>query len=429
MRDSKPTSLLFPERRLAAALLALALAARVVYGVCSPPPGSGGGRLADPDSYATLADSFSRTWTLSEDGVPSAHREPGYPVLLGLVFLLLGRGYGALLFLNSLLSTLALWAFWKVSRHVFGSRAALASLAVCAVYPPFLYYAAQSLRESMMLCLGSLMVWSLAAAQDSGRPARFLAAGLAGAAAGLTATVFLPFSLCCVPLLHLYLWRSRLRRGLLLGAVYLAGFLTLYGIWPLRNLRLFDAWILGSTASTGSTFYEYLVVPQEIGGTKEQGEYDARLRDPVIAQGGRIQNVVDRERFFFGKAVERVRSDPWRYVWLVGWRIADYWRLVPRPRAYEHSYGLLKWVSLLTDGWIIPLAFLGMALAGARGGPALWIYAFVFSLNFSYALVLTTIRYRLPVMAWMILFATAGAGRLWELARRRMPAVRMPTAR
>jgi len=221
-----------------------------------------------------------------------------------------------------------------------------------------------------------------------------------------------PFGLVLAPVVLLAVCRNNRSKSLRWGCSYLTAFLLLYSLWPARNHRVFKAWILGSTAGAGGTFYTYLQVPQELGGTAQQTEILAR--DPM-GQRAVPSDPVAREKFLFKAGIENIRQDPWRYVKLVAWRFFwDWWRLWPRQRAYDHSYATLKWVSLLSDGWIIPLGFAGMALVRLQPGPVLWIYSLVFSVSFVYSLILTMLRYRLPIMPWMILFASCALRQAWE---------------
>ena len=82
----------------------------------------------------------------------------------------------------------------------------------------------------------------------------------------------------------------------------------------------------------------------------------------------------EREEHLGKAARELIRRDPGRYARLVAWRFFwDTWRLLPRKRAGAHSYSLIKWASLLSDGWIIPLGFIGMLMVRLRPTENLWL--------------------------------------------------------
>src|SRR5207244_2083708 len=99
-------------------LLALVLLAAAVF------PALYGARhpsMPNPDDYELVADNFSRTWTLSEDGVhPSAIREPGYPAVLGFFFKAFGHSSATVYLLNGLLAAGAALGLFLVGARLFG---------------------------------------------------------------------------------------------------------------------------------------------------------------------------------------------------------------------------------------------------------------------------------------------------------------------
>ncbi len=107
-----------------------------------------------------------------------------------------------------------------------------------------------------------------------------------------------------------------------------------------------------------------------------------------------------------------------RYLGVAFRSLIKLWRLYPYPRAYAYRYQLIKWVALLSDGWIIPLGFLGMLLAGRRFPEADIFLGVLFSVSFTYMLFWSIVRYRLPMMPFSILFCayalTRIAGRFAE---------------
>ena len=392
------------------ALIVLGVALRGGFGLAHPPQKEG---IDNTDDYVFLATSLARTGTLALGTEPSAEREPAYPVYLALFFKSLGRSYATVLTANCLCAALGLWLVFLLGRRLFGEVPALLALALYAVYPQAIYYAAQPRREVMMATVGLLGVWSLLRAWDRGSLAAFALAGAAGALGGLTNTTFLPFQLIVAPLALFWLKRGQLARGLRWIGIYLAVLVALYASWPLRNYVVFKTWILGSTAGSGTTFYKYLVVPIELGGTQEE--------DRLFQQDPNAQVMLGTDKLAVDKAywrlgLEWVRHRPWAYAKLVARRFAwGMWRPVPFRRAYGISYDAIRWTSLLTDAWIIPLGFAGMACAGLSP-PLLFVYLFFFSLDFSYSLMQIGVRYRFSFMPWLILFAAFAACRLSRLA-------------
>ncbi|MBI3549002.1 MAG: glycosyltransferase family 39 protein [Elusimicrobia bacterium] len=392
------------------AVLTVAAGLRFAYGLARPPQARGAA-LYDPDGYVELAHSVARHGGLYEEGRPSAHREPAYPVFLGAWFRIVGSSYGSFLFSNVLLGCVGLAWVSVVGAKLFDRTIGLEAAALAAAYPPFIFYAAQPMRETAMLATSGLALWAVIEADQRRSYWASAGAGASCALACLTNTTFLPFSLL-VPA-GLLVWRADgadYRRSMRCTLAFLGLFASLYSLWPLRNYRAFGEWVAGSTAGAGSTFYLYLNIPEEFGGTPKQQEM--MDRDPVHARCAARPTQLQRERCFWRAGIDWVRAHPVEYARLVAWRFLDSWRLAPRPRAYAHSYGLVKWISYLTDGWIIPIGLLGMAWTFLRSRQTRWAVLFVLSVNTAYALVFTMIRYRFSLMPWIILFAVAAIERM-----------------
>lgn len=401
--------------RLLAGLFLAGLCLRVGYGLAHPPVRPDG-RLLDSDRYVSMAASFASSLSFADEaGNPTAHREPGYPAALSLFLLLLRREALAVLLANTCFGLAALWVAYRAGRKLFGERAAGLALGLSIVYPPFIFYSAQPYRECWLTLLGAWAVWLLIRAEEDPRPRRFAAAGAAAGLAALSSTPYLGFGLAASCLLWL---RRRDRPGEAsrrCGA-YLAAFLCLYSVWPVRNFLAFGRLVLGTPVAAGDHFYMFQAVPEELGGTPEH--YEILERDPVWRAGQGIRDPILRDRFFWKAGLERIRERPLDYLRLAAWRLFwDQWRFWPRPRAYSHSYGLLKLTGALTDGWIIPLFFIGAFWAGLRPPGTAWVYLFIASISVSYALVLTMLRYRVPLMPWIILLASSALDRAWARAR------------
>lgn len=376
--------------------------------------------IPNPDDYVRLGCSLADHGTLSEaDGQPSASREPGYPLVLGTVFRVFGKSYGNVVLLNAAMAALAVWLLFLTGRRIFGARVALAAAVIASLYPPFIYYAAQPRRETMMVLLSVFCLRELFEAAQTASPRRAAAAGAAGAAAALTNTAFLLFGLAAAPFWLVWRLRGRPAAALRQAVVYLGFLALLYAAWPLRNYRAFGSWILGSTAAGGTLFYANQVLPPGAGGTPE--ETRVLSADPVYLRGSSIEDRRLADRFFWKAGLERAKAEPGRFLGATARRFVDQWRLAPHPARYEHSNVLLKWVSLLSDGWIIPLGLVGMVLSRLRPAEAGGALLFIVSFNLPFALIFSMLRYRLPVMPWVILFAALALSRGWDRLRLVVP--------
>ncbi len=360
--------------------------------------------MANPDDYDLVASNLAVKGMLSEDGItPSAIREPGYPTMLGIFYKVLGHNSAAFYVLNGLLASGAVLGLFFVGAELFGESVGLLAAVIAAFYPPFIYYASQPRREIGLVFMSVLSVlWLVRAAKGGLKTSA--AAGLVNAGLALSSTTYFPFGIGTAPVLLLWLGRKKPAQALKLTLVYALFFVMLYSLWPLRNYRVYHQLIIGTSAGAGAVFYTNQVVPSEVGGTEE--EHQILANDPVMTEAGGMMDLVAREKFFWKKGVERIKEDPARYARLVAKRFfVDAWRVIPRPRNYDTSYRLLWWVGLLSDGWIVPLGLIGLFFWRLRPADAVFVPAFVASVNLVYAMIFFILRYRIPVMPWLILLA------------------------
>lgn len=78
---------------------------------------------------------------------PSAVMEPGYPLLLGLLFMVFGSVTGAVWLLNMAFSLLGAFSMRRLLAHN-GNETALAGALLWALYPPFIFFTAHAMTET-----------------------------------------------------------------------------------------------------------------------------------------------------------------------------------------------------------------------------------------------------------------------------------------
>lgn len=372
------------------------------------------------DDYETVALSLVQRHEYAiEPGRPTSLREPGYVFLIAAAYAAAGERPGVVIFLQCLLSAATGWLLWLTARRLFDERTALAALAAFMLYPQSVYYCAYFFRETWMLfCFGALLWacpgWSAEAGNPDGDRGAWLG-GLAATAFGMTNSAVLP---ACA-LSGLLIWlvapaKTRLRRFVL----YTAPLVIAFGAWTARNYAVQGRFIAGSTHG-GEEFYRALIVPPDLQNSEEGW---AILRAaPIYAE---VASLPEAER--------NARMTKASFRWIAEHKetflsqavqgVIKYWRLWPYKMAsYQHSYALLVLASLLSDGWIIPLGFLGLWLFRARWRELPVLPASILAMTGVYGAVHAVIRYRLPLMGGMILLACAALTSSWTAARSSSP--------
>lgn len=394
------------------ACVAAALVLPIVYAAKFPAKGEAAGTpYPSEDSYAVIAANFADHGALlGEDGRPTAHREPVYPMLLGGAFKLLGKSYPVEVAVNVPLNALLIYALFKIGAALFGELTGLIAAALASVHPTLIYYASRPRRETLLALLSVLCVGALVRAFRKDRAEGAALAGGINALAALTNTTFLPFGLLA-PLGFFWLWRGDLKKAAARSLLYWATLAVVYAPWPLRNYAVFHRWIAGTAGAGGTVFYVNQIVPAELGGLPQEVEI---VHDDPVYQRAQGLDPIEVDRYFWKAGMARAKEDPGRFLRLALRRFfVDEWRITPRARPSENSAGLVRWAAILSDGWIIPLGLIGLLfLWRLRPPESAWIALLLLSYNAIYAALFSILRYRVPMMPWVILFAALTITRL-----------------
>ncbi len=357
------------------------------------------------DGYETIALSLlDRGEYALTPGVPTSLREPSFPLYIAFVYGVFGRRPGVVVFLNCLLSAATGWLLWRTGRRLFGEAVALAALTAFMLHPQSVYYCAYFFRETWLCFWFGVLLWAsldwAAPADDPAGRRGALAGGLASAAFGLANSAVLP---ACA-LSGVLLWfaapaRARARRA----GLYFLPLCLAFGAWSARNWSAQGRFVAGSTHG-GEEFLQALIVPPEDLGTPRQGEIVRAT--PVFAEANKLPEA-ERNDLLMKASLRWIGAHPGVFASRALAGFAKYWKPWPYKRGYQHSYAALVLAGLLSDGWMIPLGFLGLWLFRARWRLAPAFPASVFAMTLVYGAVHAVIRYRLPLMGGMILLACA----------------------
>jgi 4-amino-4-deoxy-L-arabinose transferase-like glycosyltransferase len=386
------------ETRALWALLVAALVARLLYCFCAAPYDVSS-EVLDISWYDKFARSLVERGGLFSDGQLSAVREPGYPVFLGLLYAIFGYAWAPIWIAQSLLGTAIVWGVFLLGRDLFSKNVAWLAAGFAAFYPQFIFYTATPERETLQVAVVLLAMILLVRALRQPSVRSMVGAGLAWAMAPLVNSALLP----AAGLMALGVWlRGGLKRPYWRwSAVFLAAFIGLYALWPLRNFVQFGRFIPGVTAG-GAHIYISLIVPNDAAGTAEEVRIVAA--DPVM-QASKSLPADAKDRYFYHHALHWVGQHPGQFVGIMVGSLVKLWRLYPYQRNYGQNYRLIKIVALLSDGWLIPLGFVGLFLLGFRLQEAQLLHLLLFAITFTYMVFWAIIRYRLPMMPYVMLFA------------------------
>ena len=378
-----------------------------------PPPEHRG--LPNPDHYMRLGLTLlERGSLLGTDGGWTAEREPVYPAVLA-ASLAVARSARWVQLVQCAVGAVSVWLLFLLARGVLDERGALVAAGMLALHPQYLFYAATPMRETVQAAVLLLGLLALARAAAAPSARAYALAGAAAALAPLTNSAFLPWALGAAPLGVAWVHRGR-REALAWAAAFLAAAAPVYGTWVARNYARFGTLVIGATTGGGGNLYMYLIVPNDAAGTPEQARIAAD--DPVLKElAGLGLSPVAADRWLYRKALARIAREPGRFLGLCAGRFVKLWRPIPYRRDYGHHWGLIVAASLASDVWLLPAAVAGMFVVGLAAPEAVFLHLFLLSTSAVFTVLWAMVRYRLPMMLAVFVFAAAGLTRLWDRSR------------
>jgi Dolichyl-phosphate-mannose-protein mannosyltransferase len=391
------------------------------------------------DGYGFTFDKL--WWPYTRVGEPTAHWSYLYTLYLVVVYGLVGHHpLAARLIQAILVGVLMPWLVYRLGRRHFGRHVGLIASGVLASYAYFIYYAAALMTESFYI-VGILWVLDLAGQLGQagvGSPAarqRGLLLGLALGVTVLLRQVFLLF----VPVLFAWLlWRSyRYQTGIksdgllaeeneankglfdkpqgqviylrhtplvrMTGVLLSATLVLLFAIvpWTARNYLAFHRFVLLNT-NAGFAFYwsNHPIHGQNFPADLPTWSSYIELIPPELLS----LNEADLDQALLKHGFGFIRDDPGRYLMLSISRVNDYFRFWPSAES-----GLVSNISrVFSFGLLWPFMANGLISVVRRSfsSEIFIFYLFIIIYTAIHLLSWSLIRYRLPIDAVLIIFAS-----------------------
>ncbi len=314
---------------------------------------------------------------------PTAAIEPGYPLLLGGLFALLGPVSGAVFLLNCAAALLGAWAVWRMVRDAWGEGPGVLAALLWALYPYYVYYSAYAMSETLHFALLPLVAWTTMRAGWEGR-----SGACAGASSGLlflvrSTAVFL------LPLQGAVLLLRRRYRALpaLLGAFALCVL-----PWVARNQIALGSPVLLPTKGSLNLWMRNrpeILALEGVGVPEWAGSDGSGAGYPSMAGA---ETELERSALLGEAAVEYVSANLPLYAWLSLGRLVRF----VSPLGGTQSGALSTLAGLLV---YLPMMALGtIAVVRMRRDGRLMMLVSVFLLYAAvHAMAHGGVRYRLPV--------------------------------
>ena len=373
------------DRGIIAAIMILALVVRVLAAIVIPDQSH---LLVDAVGYRESAVELLRH---GHTGNP--YQMPLYPLLLAIT----GSGIGQMA-ADIVLSVLLIWIVWALTIEIFADRtaAALAALAT-ACYPPLIFFSVVGLTETLFITL-------VVAAFLSWYRANFTIAAVFAVLAILTRPIFDLFAPLMILTFALAVHRLSLAQTIRRLIIYAFIYIGLMAPWWISNYHAYDRFVR-LTAGGGTALYTGNNPLNKSGGAISGQDYD--LKD-----FNHIENLADRDSALRDAALNFIRNNPIRFFELAVLKFGRIWSPWPINQGYRNP-GIVA-LSILSFVPVIILAGIGMFMKRDMVKRLAPIYLFGVGYTVVNMIIAGTIRYRLPLEPFLLVFAAVAASEIGQ---------------
>ncbi len=350
-------------------------------------------RFPDSNEYISYARHLVEDGTFQNRSGERATRSPGYPLFLSVFFGTFGENLFLIRIVQALIDTVSILLLFLLLRILGYRFPAYVASFLMSIYPTTVFMTGAILTETLFtfgLLLGTYLLF-LYIFRDRDPPA------LAGAGLVFGGTALIhPSTLLVFPVYLFFLLLLRMdsekKKNLWIGA---AVFLAVLFPWTIRNQVVIGQPTPGTTKS-GQDLYEAFG-PGATGGPRGETDF----------LPGEIHRMDDaeRNRYLLVRAMTRMLGDSQRTLRLAVAKFTRTWTPFPNAPSYRTwPYNVVLPIAYLT-------VLLGAALSffSARQGRHLLLLLIpVVYIALVHVMFIGSIRYRIPVMPYLI--ALAGIG-------------------
>ena len=331
-----------------------------------------------------------------------AFRPPLFPFLWGVVWKWTGKGwYTPIRLAHAVLSALTCVLVFFVGQRLLDRPSGLVGAILCSVFPSQIWHGVNLMTEPLFFFFLTLLVLLLLRLKDRPSAPVGLLAGASAALGVLSRSVLIGF----VPLAAVWL-AVVLPKRRWIALVFLAGFACAMSPWWVRNWQVFHHFV--PTTTDGG--HGFMIGNNERSRTDPRGVY-------VPEDWSFIKDVIHDElainQRFYQRGLAFIKSHPGEWVRLAVDKFCRFWRFYPHADFVQRRYAILYGITYTA---VFPFFVAGALLAffarGAQRGKLALILLLVAYMTAIHMLYIAVIRYREPLMPFLLCYAGYAVTRL-----------------
>lgn len=379
-------------------------------------------KWSDEEAFDKIA------WTLAQTGhyESEAYRAaPVQPWFLAGVYRVAGHDYRAARVAQSILGGVLVVAVYGIGTKVFDRATGLLAAAGTAVYPPLIYLCGVFYVEHMTAVLLAVTLLFLVRWHRERHGGWLWAAGVA---LGLT-VLCRPVVLVFVPLAAAYVaWYAERKVRWRCAGVLAVATAAVIAPWTIRNATVFhhflpvstgfgeQLWLGNNDVSRGDADDRHVFPLSDLWQQRVAEIGDKARREAVWAKGKRLyENLlrldgVEQDRLYTHEALEWMRQHPMAVLGLDARRWVEFHAAFTRTLTQNVDVNRRNRIIASVSSYpVLALGLVGAIVAWRQQCAARVIHAAIISFTAVFVLLTACTRYRLPLDAFWLLFASLAA--------------------
>jgi tetratricopeptide (TPR) repeat protein len=363
-------------------------------------------------------------------------RAPLYPYFLGILYSIFGVSFYLPRLIQMIISSFSCVLIFLLARKLFNRTIGIIASVIACLYAPFIYFGAEFELPVLEVFIDLLAFLLLLGAESRLKKRWWFLAGFVLGLSAITRPnilVFVPFVLLW---LGLKFWKENKNRMIMSGIFFFLGMILVISPVAIRN------WVVGKdfvliSSQGGINFFignhlgadgktaKAAPVSLPLEGYKDN-VWVTSIRFAEESTGKKLKPS-EISNFWYKQGFRFIQTYPLKFLQLLGKKLYCFWNSY-EIESNQNLYFFSRWSSLLRlllwswvlcfpFGIISPLSILGMILNAKYWKKLFLIYAFILSYMLSVVMFFVTSRFRLPVVPFLIIFASYSIHWLWEKIR------------
>lgn len=359
----------------------------------------------DSDQYYKIGENLVHGVGYQLYGQPTARRVPVYPLFVAF-FMKLGIYPHSLQLAQAFLGALSCVLLVSLGTTFFGARVGFIAGFLQATDYLLTKQIVYILPEIVFVFLILIASYLFIKAQIHNN--LWWSAGSAAIAALTVLTKeMLSLYFLILPVLF-FLNQQSARKNIQRSGIFLAVYLAVLTPWILRNHQVYHQWT-SLSINSGHAFYQGNnpgIRMRIHGGDWIEGhDTDYPENDPDLPP----LSTLEADRYLMKKSMAFIRENPGRFVQLAALKAFRLWHPY-FTKAQPWAKGLM----IISYFVVVPFSILGIILSKSRWREFMFVYLLIAYVTLIHAVTIPSIRYRYPLMPFLMMFAAFGIQEIWQ---------------